>query len=351
MNSEILASMESEAILIRADANASIGTGHVMRCLALAEAWQDAGGEAIFAFAELPLALEYRLTRSGISLQRLKTIPGSAEDALATIARASQLSANWIVVDGDRFGTDFLTTVQNARVRVLLIDDFAERKFFPADLILNPNFGADVEVYRSRGCECPVLIGPRYVLLRREFHKCSKGQIREKGTRVLITLGGSDPDKLTPRIVTSLVECNDLQLTVVVGVGCSFVDDLRRLNTAHIRVLVDSQDMAGLMKDADLAVIAAGGTLWELLSVGCAVLSYARNTVQMRVVQSLAKDGIVVDMGESCHFDGERLASAVRRLMASKSTRERMASLGYTLIDGLGAARAVRAILHSGAGH
>src|ERR1035441_5678902 len=127
--------MESEAILIRADANASIGTGHVMRCLALAEAWQDAGGEAIFAFAELPLALEYRLTRSGISLQRLKTIPGSAEDALATIARASQLSANWIVVDGDRFGTDFLTTVQNARVRVLLIDDFAERKFFPADLI------------------------------------------------------------------------------------------------------------------------------------------------------------------------------------------------------------------------
>lgn len=341
--------MRPGALLIRADASVSIGTGHVMRCLALAQAWQDTGGVARFAVADLPGTLVPRLNSNGFSLLRIAADPGSPEDALALVAQARQLKADWIVVDGDRFGAEFLEPVRNSGLRVLLIDDFSNRERFPADLIVNPNLGADADLYRRRGSNGPVLTGPRYVFLRREFQKPHERQFGEKGSRVLITLGGSDPEGLTPRIAKVLAGCPDLQLTVVAGAGYSSVNALRQLSAPNLRVVFDSQNMAELMGNADLAIIAAGGTLWELLSVGCVVLSYARNAVQMRVIQSLAKDGVVVDMGETTRFDPAALASAVKRVVDSRSTRERMASLGRALVDGLGAARVVEALQRSGA--
>jgi spore coat polysaccharide biosynthesis predicted glycosyltransferase SpsG len=136
---------------------------------------------------------------------------------------------------------------------------------------------------------------------------------------------------------------------LVAGAGYSKVTALQKVSAPNIRVIVDSQNIADLMSESDLAVIAAGGTLWELLSMGCVVLSYARNTVQKRVVRSLAKDGVVVDMGETVDFSAASLVSEVRRLADSQALREQMAARGRRLVDGLGAARVVEAMLHLGA--
>lgn len=40
-----------EKLIIRVDASTQIGTGHLMRCLALGQAWKDAGGQVIFVTA------------------------------------------------------------------------------------------------------------------------------------------------------------------------------------------------------------------------------------------------------------------------------------------------------------
>jgi UDP-2,4-diacetamido-2,4,6-trideoxy-beta-L-altropyranose hydrolase len=345
----VLQQMKPGSLVIRADANVSIGTGHVMRCLALAEAWQDAGGSASFLSAELPDALRARITANGIRLVHVDAIPGSSQDAVATAAQARQLQRSWTVVDGDRFPGDFLENLHGAGVRVLLVDDFADRDVFPVDLIVNPNLGVDTQEYRARGSHTQVLVGPKYVLLRREFHRARQRRTDSKGNRVLVTLGGSDPGELTQRIAAALVSCADLQLMLVAGAGYSKVTALQKVSAPNIRVIVDSQNIADLMSESDLAVIAAGGTLWELLSMGCVVLSYARNTVQKRVVRSLAKDGVVVDMGETVDFSAASLVSEVRRLADSQALREQMAARGRRLVDGLGAARVVEAMLHLGA--
>ena len=321
-----------------------------MRCLALAQAWQEAGGTVSLAAAEVPDALAARVTAEGVSLSGVHVTPGSPEDAGETVAQAHRLSANWVVIDGDRFGSSFLETVRAAGFRVLLIDDFADRESFCADLIVNPNLEDDEEPYRQRGATARLLMGPRYVLLRSEFRQgTEKRETRQTGHRILVTLGGSDPENLTPKIVEALAGCSDLEITAIAGAGYGESGELRRLKASNLRVVFNPANIAQFMRDADQAIIAAGGTLWELLSIGCAVLSYSRNSVQARVVQVLSDRGAVVDLGETRHLDPEKLMVSVRGLADSRLTRERMARLGHALVDGLGAARVVEAMERTGA--
>ncbi len=341
--------MEPTALLIRADASLAIGTGHVMRCLALAQAWQDAGGTASLATAELPDALLPRFPAEGIPLGRVHAAPGGPEDAGETVAHARRLGASWVVIDGDRFDSKFLQTVRAAGFRVLLIDDFADRESFPADLILNPNLDDDESAYRKRGATALMLMGPSYILLRREFRQgIEKREIRQAGRKILVTLGRSDPENLTPKIAGALAQCSDLEVTVIAGAGYNNTDELRKMKAANLRIVFNPPNMAHFMKDSDQAVIAAGGTLWELLSVGCAVLSYSRNIVQNRVIQALSHRGAVVDMGETRGFDPAELAASVKELADSRGARERMTNLGSRIVDGTGATRVVETIQRLG---
>lgn len=341
--------MKPGVLLIRADASPAIGIGHVMRCLALAQAWQDAGGTASLAAKELPDGLSPRVTAEGISLSWIHGIPGSREDAAETVAMAHRLIADWVVIDGDRFGSDFLGTVHAAGFKVLLLDDFGDRESFPVDLIVNPNLNDDGEPYRKKGATARLLTGLSYVLLRREFRQgAEKREIRQLGNRVLVSLGGSDPENLTPKIGDALTHCSDLAVTVIVGPGYDKANELLKLNASNLRVVLNPPNITEFMKDSDQAIIAAGGTLWELLTVGCAVLSYSRNIVQARVVQALSHRGVVVDMGETRHFDPAQLAVSVKKLADSNMARERMTSLGRSLVDGLGAMRVVEAAQRSG---
>ena len=301
----------------------------VMTALALAQAWQDAGGTASLAVAELPDALSPRVTAEGVSVSRIHATPGGPEDAAATVALAQRLSADWVVIDGDRFGSDFLETVRAAGFRVLLIDDFADRKSFPADLIVNPDLDDDGDVYRKRGATAQLLMGPSYVLLRREFRQeTEKREIRQTGNRILVTLGGSDPENLTPKIANALAHCSDLEVTVIAGAGYDKGNELRKLRASNLRVVFNPPNMAQFMKDSDQAIIVAGGTLWELLSMGCAVLSYSRNIMQAHVIQALSHRGAVVDMGETRHFDRAKLVASVKELVDSRGARERMTKPG-----------------------
>lgn len=336
--------MPKPKILIRADASSAIGTGHVMRCLALAQAWRDAGGCASLMAAGLPDRLSVRLKNNQIGVVTSEATPGSPEDARALIAYAAQQRADWIVIDGDRFGCDYLESVCAAGCPVMLIDDYADREAFSAKMIVNLNFGADSASYRRRGFQGEVLTGPGYALLRREFQRPFDWNFETKGNRVLVTLGGSDPENLTPQVVMALATCPDLQLTVALGPASSVTSPLEGNGGADVRVVVDASNMAELMMEADVAITVAGGTLWELMCCGCPVLCYTRTAGGSHVVNCLAKQGVIVDMGDVVRFDRATIVSAVREIVDSISARERMASQGRALVDGLGARRVVQAL-------
>src|SRR6058998_2942566 len=106
--------MSSQTLLIRADANVEIGTGHVMRSLALAQAWQDKGGDVVFAMAAGAPALEARLRQERIPVENIQALPGSGEDAEQTARLAAERRAKWVALDGYHFSGDYQTAVRSA---------------------------------------------------------------------------------------------------------------------------------------------------------------------------------------------------------------------------------------------
>ncbi|NJN67365.1 MAG: hypothetical protein HC884_11960 [Chloroflexaceae bacterium] len=112
----------SPRLAIRADGSSSIGTGHVMRCLALAQAWQDRGGRVVFAMAETTPALRERLEAENIPVVCFSAVTGSQEDAQRTLSLARQVEAGWVVADGYHFGAAYQQVVKEAGLRLLLVD-------------------------------------------------------------------------------------------------------------------------------------------------------------------------------------------------------------------------------------
>jgi len=162
-------SLDNGVLLVRVDSGINIGSGHVMRCLALAQAWQDDAGDVVFVLATESPNAEARLTAEGFEVVYINAKPGSAEDARLTTKLAHKYGASWVVVDGYHFDGDYQKIIKEAGLNLLFIDDYGHADYYPADIVLNQNIHADEDLYRNRASYTKLLLGTRYVLLRREF--------------------------------------------------------------------------------------------------------------------------------------------------------------------------------------
>ena len=178
--------VEKKTLLIRADATPEMGSGHVMRCLALAQAWKRIGGKSLFVSAAVPDMLADRLRNSGIALKRISVEYGSETDSAVTSATASVEHAAWSVIDGYQFTSRYYQRLKSCGSRVLVMDDVCHTDRYDVDAILNQNPYASEEVYRSRGSDASLFLGTRYVLLRR-IPESRSLSIEEGGRRCTYT--------------------------------------------------------------------------------------------------------------------------------------------------------------------
>jgi UDP-2,4-diacetamido-2,4,6-trideoxy-beta-L-altropyranose hydrolase len=341
---------DSAALLIRADAGVAMGTGHAMRCLALAQAWQDNGGRAVFAMAECTPAIQARLTAESCEILTISSPAGSTEDATQTVAFARERRAEWIVVDGYQFDAEFQRALKAAGFKVLFVDDYGHASHYSADMILNQNISADYALYSDREPYTQLFLGPRYCLLRREFSSWRgwKREIAHVGRKVLVTMGGSDPEKLTARVVDALasMKVGSLEVTVVVG-GSAPYSELERpavLPGNTIRVLRDISNIAEWMAWADVAISSAGTTCWELclLALPALLVDVAKN--QTALAQELDRRGCAIHLFAPHDFNGEKLKDRLQTLLQSVETRRAMSYRCRELVDGRGALRLTSAM-------
>jgi UDP-2,4-diacetamido-2,4,6-trideoxy-beta-L-altropyranose hydrolase len=343
--------MKRGILLVRADATVMSGTGHVMRCLALAQTWQRAGGEVIFAMAQSTVAIRERLQSEQIQIISIDADPASAGDTEQVIRVAQVHNAEWLVVDGYHFDARYVAELQKVGP-VLLVDDNGEAEFYSSALVLNQNLHAEAGMYAKKALLTRLLLGPRYALLRTEFmaYQNWMRKVPDRGTRVLLTMGGSDPKDLTPSILSAL--CNlaveDLHIRVIVGGSAgnrSAVAEIEDKFPERVELMSNVMNMAGLMAWADIAVAGAGTTCWEMCLMGLPAILVVVADNQEFIAEHLAKAGAAVAAGEAASLDCMYLSQIAARLLEDGPRRAQMSQSARQLVDGLGCERVRAALL------
>ena len=292
-----------KTLIIRADANTRMGTGHVMRCIALGQAWQDAGGDVLFISCCDSDPLKQRIKEEGF---KLKTIPfahpETKDDLQQTIALAKKNSAKWIVTDGYHFDLSYQQAIRNAEFKLLYIDDYNHLPEYEADILLNQNIGAE-EINYQCNSTCRKLLGTRYVMLRREFRKASvKNSNKKEITNILITMGGSDPDNVTLKVLQILDDLNIKNLVVKVLLGPSN-PHFNKLKEAIAQIKTECElirsvkDMPTLIRWADFAITAAGSTCWELAALRVPFVTVVLAENQINIATQLEKQAGIPSAG------------------------------------------------------
>jgi UDP-2,4-diacetamido-2,4,6-trideoxy-beta-L-altropyranose hydrolase len=339
--------MSTPRLLVRADASVAIGTGHVMRCLALAQAWQDSGGRVVFAMAETTPGFEERLRSERVEVIQLQTAPGSGEDCDRTTQLVAENNAECVVVDGYQFGDDYQHGLKVAGCRILLLDDYGHAHSYSADFVLNQNVSANAALYVEKSRRTRLLLGTSYALLRREFARWRdwKREISDVGSRVLVMMGGSDAQNLTLRVIESLglAGLDKLEATIIVGAGNPHAGELHNAcERSGLKISLQNSplNVAELMAAADVAVSAAGSTCWELCLLGLPALLIDVATNQTAVARELDRGGYAIHVGNGT-VAAEKIAKELQRLCNDGECRRDLSRRSRELIDGRGARRVV----------
>lgn len=355
-------------IVFRVDASASIGTGHLMRCLTLAEALRERDAQIRFFCREH--------TGNLITLLRQKAMPVTvlpapttdqttlgedyaawlgvtqAEDAEQTLEALNDEKPDWLVVDHYGLDVEWEQRLRPHIGKLMVIDDLANR-YHDCDVLLDQNYSAEGE-RRYAGLvpdDCTLLVGPRYALLRPEYAAYRKtlcardGQIR----RVLVFFGGTDPENVTGMALEALShpDLKHLEVDVVIGVNNPHRKTIgqqvlhRPLTTLH----EPRPHLADLMAKADLAIGAGGATTWERMCLGLpsVVVSIAGN--QQPASKVLAGAQMIYYLGHSSDVKPGQLSLFILKLSSEASTLADMSAREQLEVDGLGVARAREILL------
>lgn len=368
--------MITKRIVLRVDAGLEIGTGHVIRCLTLADALRAAGAEPVFVTRAHRGNVITEITARG---HRAEILPGNTgidygahpappdyapwleadwrTDAAATRAVLEAESASWLVMDHYALDAAWQKVALPTDVSLLVLDDLADRPHC-ADLLLDQNFGRKAEDYAGLVPDsCTLKIGPAHALLRPEFaqlrpNALARREALDRPKTLLVTLGGIDKDNVATRVLDALADApaaRSQRVTVVMGSGAPHlgaVRDRAAMMPMPVEVVAGVSNMGAHMMLSDLCIGAVGATAWERCALGLPTLQVVLADNQRKVAQAMAARGLSLALPEP---DAPEFASAVAAGLdwhANVTRYRAMARAAALLTDGSGAERLVTHLLN-----
>ena len=266
-------------VVFRVDASIHTGQGHVMRCLALAEQLRQRGALCRFISAAHPGNLISTVRNQGFAVEEIAPLDKSdwIGDAKATAAALGTEPTDWLVAD--HYGLDYQweALLKKHTTHLMVIDDLADR-CHDCDLLLDQNPGRLAEDYhRLINPHSQLLIGPEFALLRDEFAEQRK-QPNPAGfdpvKKILISLGGTDPNNVTTHVLSVLESAriqSVAQITVILSSKAPWLEAVReqaRQSSLLIEVIINPEHMSEILSGIDLAIGAAGVSALERCCIG-----------------------------------------------------------------------------------
>lgn len=342
-------------IIFRADGNAEIGAGHVMRCLSIGEAARKIGMECVYIVADS--SFESVIKSKGFSCQVLDTLYSDMDSELLVLEDAlCQYKPDIIIVDSYYVTANYL---EQLRIygKIVYIDDVLAFAY-PADMLVNYNIYANraeyETLYSENNTRMPeLLLGTKYIPLREEFRLSQVPVQKENVENILISVGGADPERMALKLVKCFIKDHELagkyKFHFIIS---SFEPDrkeIKEIAVLHpwIKLHENVKQMSELMLESDLAVSAAGSTLYELAACGVPVITYVLADNQLPGAAGFEKSGIMVNAGD-CRMKTDffqSLCHEIKLLCEDKVKRRNMRINGRNTVDGRGAEQMIKDIM------
>lgn len=363
-------------VVFRTDASLDIGTGHVMRCMTLADALRERGASSCFVCRPHPGNLIELISERGYRVMELPITQGDRvyhattrdqesayrswlgvhweADAEQTLSLLQNESVDWLIVDHYALDARWERSLRPSCRHLLVVDDLADRQH-DCDLLLDQNLGRQAADYLGLVPEgCSVLAGPQYALLRPEFSTLRPYSLARRKPpallHLLISMGGVDKDNFTARILDALAASPlpaDCRITIVMGLHAPWIKQVRRKAAVlpwSTEVLVNVPDMARLMSDSDLAIGAAGTTAWERCCLGLPTLTAVLSENQRPGALALQQAGATLLIGNDLDLASE--LKERNSMLRRPGCLEKIIDASSAVTDGAGISHLVHALTH-----
>lgn len=307
-------------IAFRVDASIVIGSGHVMRCLSLAEYLKDNGADVFFICRKYPGDLIKKIIKKGFQVFELKETGNSKFDtklfhshwlgvsqkidAFESKEILVRIKPNWLVVDHYALDQEWEKELKHISGKIMVIDDLADRKH-DCDILLDQTCGRKQKHYTNLVPKtCRLIVGAQYSLLRPEFLEWRRYSLKRRVNpelkSLLISMGGVDDQNHTEDVLHQLMLCslpNQFKITVVLGALAPHLDSVTikaKQLSCEVIIKVDVDNMAEIMANSDAAIGAAGTTSWERCCLGLPTIQIIVAENQMFLAKSLAKHNAAI---------------------------------------------------------
>ena len=364
-------------IAFRTDASLQMGSGHVMRCLTLADALRAQGAQCHFICREHPGNLITAIKERGYGVSSLlagvlhtqtainidspqATADGEKmahaawlgctwqTDESDSAAVLAHLQPDWLVVDHYALDHHWETALAHHYKKLMVIDDLADRTHH-CELLLDQNLGRQPQDYAGLvPPDCQVLTGPQYALLRPEFAALRAYSLQRRQIsafkHLLITMGGVDQPNATGQTLQALKNCrlpSDCRITVVMGLTAPWLEDVKSLAAQMpwpTDVLVNITDMAQRMADSDLAIGAAGSTSWERCCLGLPTFMVVLAANQRDIASALDRAGAAISLELTSQEQfAAQLQGAILQFVGNQAVLRNLGSAASDVTKGYGA--------------
>ena len=349
-------------IAFRVDSSRKIGTGHVIRCMTLANQLEAIGFTVYFICKPIMGDIVNIIKSKGYDVILL-SLPNRDEevdnfseyscnfDSQQVIDLCSLLSLDLIILDHYFLNYDWEKTVKD-HTKLMCISDFPSGPR-ACDILLDSSLNRHHDEYRLYvESTCILMTGSDYVMVRPEFEQSKSLEAFSKQvSKVLVTMGGSDPQDFTSRIIKIInqYEANDLsniQFDIVLGRSYQFTSlVLSLISTSKVNYVVHEyvDDMADLMRDMDVIIASAGTTLWECFSLGIPTIALQIADNQEYNIDSCSRAGAIIPINQDCDLESS-LITALGDVLGTNDIRHSLRDNGLNICDGHGAQRVAEKI-------
>lgn len=326
-------------IFFRTDASSEIGVGHIFRCLTLAKALQKREAKSFFMSSELTPELKLKLELEGITVHPLPSSGSTDEldvqkdtDAVLEILNEPEQTDNCLIIDHYKISQLWELKVAAKFQKVMVIDDLADRPHL-CDILLDATLCRGYE-NRYDGLlpkECKKFLGPKYALLREEFRSEEYSDLQRTGniSKVLVSFGGSDPTNAVGKTLEAIRQdvFSELSFVLIAGSINPGLPEIiaQTKDDPRITVLRETDNMAKLMAECDLAIGAGGSTSWErsIMKLPGIVITTAPN--QQKIAEGLHEVGAVWNLGASSSITAKTISEALAELISNPERVKNMA--------------------------